>query len=389
MPRYLGSDLVLARRIGDQRVLRRYVGDALAYESVVDFRLGWLQTDFAYTRGGTAGNWVAGSGAPKWVQVAANAPRFAVDELDPAMRAVGLLFEPTIQNYAGFNRGTTRTGWVASNVTTSAVAGCDQTGTKALRLVATADGGTYTLATGMPAAAGVYVYSIRAKALADRSGAWALGKSGYGKVWIVLTHDSGQVEQRDISADLQAFLADEVTPAWVPVFVAAYCGASGLQSISVRIDEEGTGVEIDLAQLELSANGRGVPTSPISTEGVASASRAADQLTITLPGIGAVTVSGDDLWSGYDENDLAYRDVADWRDREQDCIATLAIAPAAGGAYAVTLTTADRNLPNSGFQQGQPSPITPERVYETDGSISGTYQDQLFPRGYTFGVTFA
>lgn len=352
------------------------------------FADGVLPAEVTYARSGTAGTWSSGTGAPKWESVSANAPRFAVDELDQSMRAVGLLFEPSITNYAGYNRGTTDTGWTNSNFTKTAAQGIDQTGTKARKLVATADGATYTYATGLPTGAGVYVFSLRARAIDDKSGAWAIGKSGYGKIWITLTHDGGQVEQRDISADLQAFLANG-QPAWVPVFVSAYCGASGLESIGIRVDEEGTGVRIDFMQLELSANNRGVPTSPISTEGAASATRAADQITITLNGVGSFVLTGDELASTYDENTLAYRDIADWRDREQDCLECLSLVELSAGVYSATITTAARNLPNSGYQPAQPSSITVEQIYEIDGSVSGSYSDQLFPLGYSFEATFA
>lgn len=359
-----------------------------ATNPTLDFSGGTLPSGVTYVRAGTAWNCVAGTGAPKWESVSANAARLAVDELDLSMRNIGILFEPGITNYAGYNRGTTDTGWTNSGFTKSAVQGIDQTGTKARKLVANSDGATYTYATGLPTTAGVYVFSLRARAIDNKSGAWAAGNDGYGKIWITLTHDGGQVEQRDISADIQAFLANG-QPAWVPVFVSAYCGSSGLESVGIRVDDEGTGIRVDFMQLELSANGRGVPTSPVSTEGVASATRAADEITITLLGIGAYTFDGDDLASTFDESDLAYRDIADWRDREQDCIKQITWAQVSGSTYSLYLCTADRNLPNSGYQPGQPSEIMPENIYETDLTVSGTYQDQLFPLGYTFNAVFA
>lgn len=359
-------------QIAGRPVKRIECRGATIWQGQWNLKAGTLPAAMSYARTGTgATRFQAGTGWPKLTTIAADTPRFDLDSIDPAMRAIGLLMEGSAVNFCGYNRGTPATGWAASGLSATNVIGMDQTGTKARRLTASGANATYKQSAGMPSAAGVYVWSSRVRR-----------QTGKGRVWLDLTHDTSVVDSRDISADLQMFEADNVTGRWVRCFVSGYYGASSIVSAGFRIEESGDAIDVDWPQLELSANGRGFPTSEIDTENVASATRNADVLTVDLgAAIGSVVLSGDDINALLDEEDIQYRALSLWRDREERHVAEIRIIESATpGLVTVSLFTEEQNLPNSGIKRAASSPV----ITEWDPAAAEYVSSQLFELPYTF-----
>lgn len=328
-------------------------------------------------QGSGGGVWVAGTGVPKWQAATTNVARFILDPTDAT--PLGVAFEHGVTNYAGYNRGTTRTGWVATGITPAAVEGCDQTGTKALRLTATADGGTYEKTGSLPTAAGAYCFSARARRV-----------TGIGPVKLYIVHDSAQRTEVDISAFL---LPNDTDPAAPFYYIRGFCGdwygASAIEGFGIEIAESGDVVDFDFAQLELCPNGWIMPTSEISTEGVASATRAADKLIIQDWTDTAHRYLLDaDAWAAADETDTAWPWLTAWRARRERHLRSITIVPTGtADEYDVTIATPPEWQAGRRFNPGAPSPIVIEHDPETDTYDRGAIIDAGYDlTAQTFGA---